>query len=44
MPRKHGVQKAFCICGYHAAAVGELLAYKREPKNTIDVYCGAKDR
>ena len=37
MPRKRGVRTAFCIYGYHAA-VGELFAYKREPKNAIDVH------
>ena len=27
---------------YHKA-VGKLLAYEREPKNTVGTYCGSKD-
>ena len=26
-------------CGYHAA-VGELLAWNREPKSAVGMYCG----
>ena len=40
MPRKRGVQITFCIRGYHAAVVGELLTCKREVKNAIVMYCG----
>ena len=34
---------ACCVRGYHAA-VGELLACKREPNNAVGTYCGSKDR
>ena len=34
---------AWCVRGYHAA-VGELLASKREPNNAVGAYCGSKDR
>ena len=37
------VRTACCVCGYHKA-VGELLAWEREPKNTVGTYCGSKER
>ena len=42
MPRKHGVQIACWVCGYHAG-VGKLLACEREPRNVPDTYCSSKD-
>jgi len=41
MPSECGVRTVCCIHGYHAA-VGELLACKREWKNTVDMNCGSK--
>ena len=41
MPSECGERTVCCIHGYHAA-VGELLACKREWKNTVDMNCGSK--
>ena len=41
MPRECGVRTVCCIHGHHAA-VGELLACKREWKNAVGMNCGSK--
>ena len=38
-PRKHGVQTACCVCGYHTA-IGKLLVCEKELRNAVGTYCG----
>ena len=40
MPRKWTV---CCVRGCHIA-VGKVFVWEREPKNTVRMYCGSKDR
>ena len=41
--RTNSLLRLWANCGYHAA-VGELLAWNREPKSAVGMYCGSKDR
>ena len=40
MLRNRGTYEQFAVF----VAVGELLAYKRDQRNTVGTYCGSEDR
>ena len=40
--KKHGVQTACSIRGYHTA-IGELLTRETKPRKVVGTYCGSKD-